>query len=253
MSDIRIAALLLGGFAVWANAAVAAPPPPRVAGAADQPLPAPQVSSPMPVQPATITPVAAPAPAAMAAPRDYAPPPQAVPAKAGEQGAPSLGGPRLGFMLAADMEFGGDSVAKVLFTDGDDQDVDAGQGVTLGGGVYWRQYAEQGFELRGTLGYKFVFTAASNADIRLTRYVGELTGGYRFAGGTWIGTGPVRHMSIKLNADDFGDNMEFDDATGYTIEVGWRWIKAVYTDIDYKIQGHTFDASNFGVGFNWQF
>lgn len=245
MSFMRAVAVLLGGLAVAAALPVAAqqPPPPRVAGTAGQPD-----AQPMSVPPPAS--VVQPAPAVVAESGVVAGTSTAPDA----ENVKSLGTSRFGFMVGGDFEFGGDAVATVAYTDGDTQDVDAGQGITLGGGVYWRQYQEQGIEVRAKLGYKFVTTAATNADITLSRIVSELTSGYRFGNGIWVGGGLVHHSNIKFDADGFGDNIDFDNATGYTIEVGWRWISATYTGMDYKDTfGNEYDAGNFGVSFNWQF
>ncbi len=245
MSFIRAIAVLLSGLAVTAALPVAAqqPPPPRVAGAAGDPVALPASTQP---------------PAENSQPATAAPESGAVAVNAsvpsGTESTKPLGTSRFGLMVGADFEFGGDSVATLSFTNGDTQDVEAGQGITLGAGVYWRQYDEQGIEVRGKLGYKLVTTAATNADITLTRIVSELTSGYRFGSGIWVGGGLVHHSNIKFDADGFGENIDFDNATGYTIEVGWRWLSASYTGMDYKdTNGNDYDASNFGVSFNWQF
>ena len=96
----------------------------------------------------------------------------------------------LGFVFEADLEFGGDDLATLNFTDGSTQDVN----------------------------------------------------------GWWIGGGITHHSSIKFDADGFGPNINFDDATGPTFEAGWRWIALSYTKLDYKDEfGGKWDASSVGL------
>ena len=153
----------------------------------------------------------------------------------------------LGFVFEADLEFGGDDLATLSFTDGSTQDVKAGQGVTLALGGHYR-WADSPFSMRGTVGYKYVTTAASNADISVGRTVIEVVGNYLWDNGWWIGGGITHHSSIKFDADGFGPNINFDDATGPTFEAGWRWIALCYTKLDYKDEfGGKWDASSVGL------
>ena len=82
------------------------------------------------------------------------------------------------------------------------------------------------FELQGLLGYKVVFTAAENADIKMTRSTLQLNGVYRFANDWYVGAGYVQHMSPELDGDGFFEDIEFDDANGFNAEVGWNWVGA---------------------------
>ena len=76
---------------------------------------------------------------------------------------------RGGFLGQLDLDFGGDDIATLSFTDGDTQNVKAGQGLGLGVGGWFRPVESVPFELQGILGYKVVWTAADNADIKMTR------------------------------------------------------------------------------------
>jgi hypothetical protein len=153
----------------------------------------------------------------------------------------------LGFAIEADLEYGGDDLATLEFTDGSSQDIKAGQGVTIALGGHYRA-AESPFSVRGTVGYKYVTTQASNADISVGRTVFEVVGNYLWDSGWWIGGGITHHSSIKFDADGFGPDVKFDDATGPTVEVGWRWIALSYTKLDYKDPfGGEWDASSVGL------
>ena len=163
-------------------------------------------------------------------------------------------GKRGGFLAQLDLDFGGDDVATLSFEDGDTQDVKAGQGLGLGIGGWFRPVDSVPFELQGILGYKVVFTAADNADIKMTRTTLQLNGVYRFANEWYVGAGYVQHMSPELDGDGFFEDFEFDDSNGFNFEVGWKWIALHYTSIDYTADGYEdVDASNVGIRFTYRF
>ena len=110
------------------------------------------------------------------------------------------------------------------FTDGDSQDVKAGQGLGFGIGGWFRPAASVPFELQALIGYKVVFTAAENADIKMTRSTLQLNGVYRFVNDWYVGAGYVQHMSPELDGDGFFEDFEFDNASGFNAEVGWKWV-----------------------------
>ena len=161
---------------------------------------------------------------------------------------------RGGFLAQMDLDFGGDDVATLAFTNGDTQNVKAGQGLGLGIGGWFRPVESVPFELQGILGYKVVFTAADNADIQMTRTTLQLNGIYRFANDWYAGGGYTMHMSPELDGDGFFENIEFDDANGITVEFGWKWIGLHYTNIKYSSTGfEDVDASNIGIRFTGRF
>lgn len=153
----------------------------------------------------------------------------------------------LGFVFEGDLEYGGDDVATVSFTDGTSQHVKLGQGATLAVGGHYRA-AGSPFSVRGTIGYKYVTTKATNADIHVGRIVTEVVGNYLWPNDWWVGAGITHHSGITYDADGFGPDLGFDDATGPTVEMGWRWIALSYTNLEYKDEfGDDWDASSFGL------
>jgi hypothetical protein len=162
-------------------------------------------------------------------------------------------GKRGGLLLNLDLDFGGDDLAIVSFDDGDTQDVKAGQGIHFGVGGWVRPIEDVPFELQGFLGYKYVTTAATNADIKVTRTTLSLNAVYRFPNGWYVGGGLLRHMNPKLDGDGFFEDIDFDYATGFNAEVGWKWIALHFTDLDYSSDGFQ-DANAGGIGlrFTWR-
>jgi hypothetical protein len=153
----------------------------------------------------------------------------------------------LGFAAELDVEYGGDNIATLEFEDGSSQHIKTGSGITLALGAHYRA-AGSPFSVRTTVGYKYVTTQASNADISVGRVVIEALGNYLFANDWWVGAGITHHSNIKFDGDGFADNLDFKDATGPTVEVGWRWIALSYTNLDYETKfGTEGDASSFGL------
>ena len=163
-------------------------------------------------------------------------------------------GKRGGFLAQMDLDFGGDDVATLEFTDGDSQDVKAGQGIGVGIGGWFRPAASVPFELQALIGYKVVFTAAENADIKMTRSTLQLSGVYRFVNNWYVGAGYVQHMSPELDGDGFFEDFVFDNASGFNAEVGWKWVALHYTKIEYSSPGYEdVDGSNVGIRLTYRF
>jgi hypothetical protein len=163
-------------------------------------------------------------------------------------------GKRGGVLVQTDADFGGDDVATVYYEDDDEQDVKAGQGVALSIGGFFRPIEDSRFRLEASIGYKFVLTAASNADISLTRTLLQLGAYYEWPTGFYLGGGVVQHLSPELNGDGFFEDITFDDATGFNVEIGWKWVALHYTQMTYE---HEFfedvDASSIGIRATYRF
>jgi hypothetical protein len=160
---------------------------------------------------------------------------------------------RGGLLLNLDLDFGGDDIATVAFVGGGSQDVKAGQGISAGVGGWFRPVASSPFEIQGILGYKYVTTAAENADIKVTRTTLALNGLYRFSKGWYVGAGVLRHMGPKLDGDDFFEDIKFDDATGFNAEVGWKWAALRVAKLTYKADGfEDADAGSIGLRLTWR-
>lgn len=156
-------------------------------------------------------------------------------------------GKRFGGVVGGSIEFGGDDIGTVFFTDGSSQDITAGDGVGGEIGIFGRP-APAPFALRATLGFKYATSQASNADINVNRLVFNLIGTHE-VGQFRYGGGLTHHSNISYDADGLGPDGDFDDALGFTVELGWSWLVLSYTNIEYEAEGsrQDFDASNFGL------
>jgi hypothetical protein len=153
----------------------------------------------------------------------------------------------LGWVLEADLEFGGDTVATVFFTDGSSQDTEAGQGLAVAVGAHYR-FPDSNWDARATLGYKYVTTQASDVDIYLRRVPMEFIVNYMFDGGTWLGLGLSRHTGTRYHGGGVIPDIEFEDATGTVFEFGYHWLGLSLTRMDYTaVGGGTVSADNFGI------
>ncbi|MBL8998827.1 MAG: hypothetical protein JNL44_16050 [Gemmatimonadetes bacterium] len=179
-------------------------------------------------------------------------------AQGAPQGATSTPAPaaqhRFGWVLDATFEFGGERVAETFFTDGSSQTMTAGQGGTFAFGAEFRPRAESRLTLRGTVGYKFVTTAATNADIKMTRVPLEAVASWELPREMRVGAGLAYHTAIKFDGAGFGPNATFDPAAGATLELGWKFLALTYTAMDYRDEfGNDYDASALGVSLSWVF
>lgn len=143
---------------------------------------------------------------------------------------------------------GGDTLAELTFVGGGSQDINAGDGLTLSGGLV--QKFSDHFEIKYTAGYKFSTSAADNMDVWKSVFPLEVVPSYR-SGDHRFGAGLAYHLSPQLKID--GDTAKFDNAPGFIVEYGYKIFSIAYTDVDYKINGASFDASNlmlrFVIGF----
>jgi hypothetical protein len=155
------------------------------------------------------------------------------------------------FLITGALEFGGDEVAEVYFTNGNTQSVKAGQGGSLGVGAQLQLPAIEQLLLRATVGFKYVTTEADNAHIRLTRVPIVLTGNFMASKRIRLGAGLAMHRSIRFKADGIGPDITFKPASGPTFEVAYRGIGLTYTSMKYKDQSNlSYSANSFGVSFS---
>jgi hypothetical protein len=158
-----------------------------------------------------------------------------------------------GLVLESAAELGGDNLVDVFYRHGGTQHIKAGNGVTLGGGIHFRP-SSLPIDFAATVGYKFVRTASYNTDLGVNRTVIKLTGTFALPSHFWITAGPVWHVGTRLNGDGYVPDVNFDDAVGGMVGVGWRWLGVSYTEIKYRGPfAGSVDASNGGITFAWKF
>ncbi|MEM8888710.1 MAG: hypothetical protein AAGD28_12065 [Bacteroidota bacterium] len=155
------------------------------------------------------------------------------------------------FLFEGALEFGGEPVAEVLFTNGDTQSVHAGQGGSIRvGGEFTVPKLEQ-LRFRASAGIKYVTTAADNVNIRLTRIPIHLTANWMITKDIRLGVGFVSHQNINFKADGIGDDLTFDAANGPIFEIAWKGVGLNFTLMEYMDNmGESYSANAIGLTFS---
>jgi hypothetical protein len=157
-------------------------------------------------------------------------------------------------MISGALEFGGDAVAEVLFTNGDVNKMNAGQGGTIAAGVAYQSPNFDKLSVRASVGIKYLTIQADNAHIRLTRVPLVLTAGVHPIPQLRIAAGLSSHQAIKVKFDGIGEDFVLEPTVAPTFEVTFRNIGLVYTPMKYTDEfGETYSANAFGVTFAYLF
>lgn len=158
------------------------------------------------------------------------------------------------FLVNGALEFGGDPVATVFFTNGDSQKVRAGQGISVGLGFEYAIPKMEQIRLRSTVGIKYVTTAADDVHIRLTRIPFQFTGNYVINDAWRIGAGLAVHSNIKFNSGGLGGDFNLKTASGPIFEVAYKYVGLSYTAMKYSDQlGNDYSANAIGITFSGVF
>ncbi len=153
-------------------------------------------------------------------------------------------------LLAAGLEFGGDKIAEVFFTNGEKQSVRAGQGIAAGVGVQLQIPGVESFLVRSTVGFKYLTTAADNAHIRLTRIPIIISGNYMATPKLRLGAGISMHQNIQFKTDGLGGDYQLKPATGPVFEIAYSGIALSYTAMKYRDQANkTYSADAIGLSY----
>lgn len=155
---------------------------------------------------------------------------------------------KLTFSLGGGIDFGGDKIAEVYFTNGADQSVNAGQGGSLYTAL---EYAlHKSFRIRTLVGFKYVTTAAENANIRLTRFPLQISGIVNLNKDWWLSAGLATQQGIRFKGDGFLDDLSLKTKGGATFELGYNLFYLSYTGMKYKDNlQNEYNASSIGLGF----
>ena len=122
------------------------------------------------------------------------------------------------FVLGGGFTFGGDKLATVAFTNGQDQDIRAGQLFAIHAGI--DMLVNDQFSVQATVGYHADSTSGTNGSLRFTRFPVELLAyvhlnpQVRIGGGARFVNSPDLSGSGVVNGLDVG----FDNTVGGVIE-----------------------------------
>jgi hypothetical protein len=160
---------------------------------------------------------------------------------------------RGGAALQVDWGAGGDSFYDLTGTK-----MDAGDGLGVSIGGFYRPMEHSPLEIYGFVGYRLGFLVpvmgggySSNTE----RVVLSLLANYRFDNKWYVAGGLVHHSNAKFEDDDpAGLDFDLGSATGATVEAGYSFIGVYYTYMNYSAgQYGDFDASSVGVRFTLRF
>jgi hypothetical protein len=148
------------------------------------------------------------------------------------------------YLIEFGVEYGGDEVQRVFFTDGSDVSMLAGQGAYLAAGGQFRFNRLPQLSVHATLGFKYSTTPADNANIMLTRFPVNIVPYWSITDDIRVGVGITTHQLVRLKGDDFVPDVDFTSSIGTRFEVAYKWVAATYTMIDYKNDANQKYAAN---------
>jgi hypothetical protein len=150
------------------------------------------------------------------------------------------------------LDFGGDTLVTVLFTDGSTSSIKANAGLYLGGGVALVT-DDKTITTEITLSWKQDNVTASNADVTFTRYPLDALVFYNMER-VRVGGGLTYHMSPKLRSSGFAPNptADYDNAVGTVLGADYRYnqngfLGLRYTSLEYSGAGLLTKKTN-GLG-----
>lgn len=129
----------------------------------------------------------------------------------------------LGGLLRMNLDFGGDKVAELSWTDGDTTTIKAGQLVTFSAGAIYQPAAP--FAIEATVGYKFDGANASNGSVEFRRIPLDLIASFAH-GRHRIGAGPTLHVSPTYECDSSipgctFTKIEYENAVGGIVQYAY--------------------------------
>lgn len=139
------------------------------------------------------------------------------------------------------LDFGGDTLATAVYTDGSTTDVKANNGLAInGGGVM----IIDSYETQATIGYKFSGPAAKNGSITWDTVPVELIQFLR-ASNVRIGLGFSYQINPKLVIDIPGTSQtyNYDNALGTIAQIGWAPVNMPFS-IDLRYTAITYKQRN---------
>ncbi len=150
-------------------------------------------------------------------------------------------------LLEGGIEFGGDELLQVFFTNGGDQVMRAGQGGFLSVGGQLEFPSVEQLMIRGGIGWKYNTTAADNANIRFTRLPMYLMPFYKINDDFRLGAGITTHQAVKFKGDGFVPDLDLDSNLGARVEFGYKWAALTYTSLKYTgPSGQSLSGSSIG-------
>jgi len=154
-------------------------------------------------------------------------------------------------LYEAGLEYGGDELLALQFTNGEEQVMLAGQGGYASIGGEFRLANVDYLALRATVGIKYNTTAADNANIAFTRIPVNVVPHFYFDEMIHVGVGITAHQRVRLNGDGFTPDVAFTGSISPRFEIGYGGCALTYSLQDYSSQGEVLSGSSFGISFTY--
>lgn len=164
-------------------------------------------------------------------------------------------------LLKSGIDFGGDKMLTVVFTDGDTQEIRANDGFYLGGGLAVIDGARN-MEYHLTAAFKFAVIDAENGDVEWTRFPIEALAFYRLAR-VRLGGGLSYHVNPRVETSGAIGNpdVKFKNALGAVLQADWLITEKIalggrYTILEYDAKGAfsgSAKSNGFGISFSINF
>jgi len=148
------------------------------------------------------------------------------------------------WLLQFGADFGGSKLGTVKFTNGDDVDVRANDGILIGLGAAISNGADSPFKTQLTIGYKFGGPSAKNGDVTWSAIPIDVLEFYQISS-VKIGGGIDYQMNPKLDVDVPGAKFvdKFENALGYVLQIGWEPNRAYSVDLRYTAINYSLSAA----------
>jgi hypothetical protein len=150
-------------------------------------------------------------------------------------------------------EWGGNELITVQFTNGNEQTMNAGQGIYLTAGTELAFTKIEPFLIRMSFGIKWAPTAADDANIAFTRLPLSISPFWKIKEDFRVGVGATAHLSPKFNGDGFVDDIKFPSSIGLRFEIGYKFISLTYTLMNYELSSDKINGNSIGVIFSTNF
>jgi len=156
------------------------------------------------------------------------------------------------------LHVGGDELIEAEFDNGDDEDIKAGELISLSVGV--GTDLDENTEARLMVGVKFDSINADNGDIDFFRYPVTALVMYKTSEKISIGGGVTYHLNPGLSGDGVASvvDVDFDDALGFVLGAEYQLSNGGYagiqfTSIDYEVSGIDVSGNSIGLILGFRF
>lgn len=162
------------------------------------------------------------------------------------------------------MDFGGDTLAEVTYTNGSKSTIKAGNGLIFSGGYVFNLSESQSYlsSIQAIVGLKYsTIQEATNADVTWTRWPLEILYNYHFLPinlRTSAGLAYVIGNSLEGSGVASVISQSFKPALGYVLQVEYMWgqvmgLGARYMIINFESDKYAYKANANAIGINFSF